>query len=87
MGRFLICTPSGKGLKEDFFFLNKFLFLLAALGLHYCVRAFPSHIEWGLLCVVVRRLLVTVASLPQCTGPMAHGLSSCSSQALECGRP
>ena len=76
-----------KGAEGGLFFFNKFLFLLAALGLHYCVRAFPSHIERGLLCVVVRRLLIMVASLPQCTGPRARGLSSCSSQALECGLP
>ena len=78
-----------KGAEEGlFFFFNKFLFLLAALGLHYWVRAFPGHSERGLLCVVVHRLLVVaVASLSRGTGPRARGLSSCSSQALECRLP
>ena len=44
-------------------FLKIILFLLAALGLHCCVRAFSSCGERGLLFVVVRRLLVAVASL------------------------
>ena len=40
------------------------LFLpLAALGLHCCTRAFSSCGERGLLFVVVRRLLIAVASL------------------------
>ena len=76
-----------KGAEGGLFFLTSFFFFLAALGLHCCVRAFPSHSEWGLLCVVVCRLLIAVASLPRRTGPRACGLSSCSSQALECRLP
>ena len=36
---------------------------LAASGLHCCAWAFCSCDEWGLLFVVVRRLLIVVASL------------------------
>ena len=43
-----------------FLFLNLFL---AALGLYCCPRAFSSCGEWGLLFVVVRGLLIAVASL------------------------
>ena len=47
-----------------FFNLNYFyLFILAALGLRCCVRAFSSCGERGLLFVAVRRLLIVVASL------------------------
>ena len=51
------------------FFLNKFIYLfifnlfLAALGLRCCARAFSSCGEWGPLFVVVRGLLIAVASL------------------------
>ena len=38
-------------------------FFLAALGLHCCMQAFSSCGEQGLLFVVVRRLLIAVASL------------------------
>ena len=64
---------------------------LAALGLCCCAQAFSSCGERGLLFVVVRRLLIAVASL--CCGAwalgarasvaVARGLSSCGSQALE----
>ena len=48
-----------------FLFFNKFiyLFILAALGLRCCMRAFSSCGERGLLFVAVRGLLVVVASL------------------------
>ena len=47
-----------------FGFLNLFIYLfLAALGLRCCVLAFSSFGQQGLLFVVVRRLLVAVASL------------------------
>ena len=47
-----------------FFFFNKFTYLfLAALGLHCCTRAFSSCVERALLCVVVRGLLIAMASL------------------------
>ena len=36
---------------------------MAALGLHCYTRAFSSCGEWGLLFVVVRGLLIAVASL------------------------
>ena len=42
---------------------------LAALGLRCCMQAFSSCGEWGLLFVVVRGLLIVVASLV-----VAHGL-------------
>ena len=49
-----------------FFFLIYLLILfifLAALGLRCCARAFSSCGEHGLLFVVVRRLLIALASL------------------------
>ena len=63
--------------REVFFFLQvllffKFLFIylfLAALGLRCYVQAFSSCGEWGLLFIVVRGLLIAVASLVA-----AHGL-------------
>ena len=42
---------------------------LAALGLHCCAQAFCSCGERGLLFLVVRRLLIVVASLV-----VEHGL-------------
>ena len=45
------------------------VFFLAVLGLRCCVRAFSSCDEQGLLFVVVRGLLITVASLV-----VEHGL-------------
>ena len=45
-------------------FLKFFIYLfLAALGFHCCARAFSSCGEQGLLFVVVRGLLIVVASL------------------------
>ena len=47
-----------------FFFFCKFIYLfLAALGLRCCARAFSSCGERGLLFIVVRGLLIAVASL------------------------
>ena len=47
-----------------FIFINLFFYLfLAALGLCCCARAFSSCGERGLLFVVVRGLLIAVASL------------------------
>ena len=52
------------GLTEHFLKKNIFIYLLlAALGLHCCVRAFSTCGEQGLLFVAVRGLLVAVASL------------------------
>ena len=44
----------------NIYFFNLFL---AALGLCCCTRAFFSCVEWELLFVAVRRLLIVVASL------------------------
>ena len=45
-------------------FKNKFIYLsLAALGPHCCAQAFSSCSERGLLFIVVRGLLIVVASL------------------------
>ena len=60
------------------------------LSLHCCARAFSSCGAWGLLFVAVRGLLIAVASRcgawalgVQASVVAAHGLSSCSTQALE----
>ena len=45
------------------FFKFIYLFIFAVLGLRFCVRAFCSCGERGLLFVVVRGLLIAVASL------------------------
>ena len=45
------------------FFVCLFVCFLAALGLRCCTWAFFSCGEWGLLFVVVHRLLIVVASL------------------------
>ena len=52
-------SQSGLGLCVCIFFF----FFLAALGLCCCVRAFSSGGERGLLFIVVRGLLIAVASL------------------------
>ena len=44
-------------------FFKKIHLFLAALGLRCCVWAFSSCSEWGLLFLVVRGLLIAVASL------------------------
>ena len=49
-----------------FIFLNVFILFylfLAALGLHCCMRDFPSCDERGLLFIVVHRFLIVVSSL------------------------
>ena len=72
-------------------FFSFYLFL-AALGLRGCTWAFSSCGEQGLLFIVVRGLLIAVAS--RCGARalgvwasvvVARGLSSCGSWALECG--
>ena len=77
-----------------FFFLkNKFIYLfLAALGLCCCTRAFSRCGDWGLLFIAVHSLLIVVACLccreralgTRAAVVVAHGLSSCGSQAVEC---
>ena len=48
----------------SFIYIYKFIYLfLAVLGVRCCTRAFSSCDERGLLFVVVRRLLIAVASL------------------------
>ena len=47
----------------SFFKFYLFIYLLAALGLRCCARAFSSCGKRGLLFVVVPRLLIAVASL------------------------
>ena len=66
----LACCSSWKQCKEKvgrFFLKNKFILFiylfLAALGLRCCAWAFSSCGERGLLFVVVRGLLIAVASL------------------------
>ena len=61
-GTYGVCFQSNK--HPRFFFL-----ILAALGLCCCARAFSSCGEQGLLSVVVRGLLIAVASLV-----VEHGL-------------
>ena len=46
-----------------FQFIYLFIYILAALGLRCCARAFSSYDERGLLFVAVHRLLIEVASL------------------------
>ena len=68
-----------------------FYFFLAALGLRFCVWAFCSCGERGLLFVVVCRLLIVVASLVTEHRLQVHrlqqlwhvGFNSCGSWALE----
>ena len=52
------------------FFLTCIYLFLAELGLHCCVQVFSSCGERGYFLVVVRKLLIPVASLV-----VAHGLS------------
>ena len=66
MGGSLFSTSSPTFVTCGVFFLkiNLFTYLfLAALGLHCCMQAFSSCGEWGLLFVVVCRLLIAEASL------------------------
>ena len=53
------------------------------LGLRCCTLAFSSRSEWELLFVAVRGLLTVLVSLVVEHRLLAHGLSGCSSQALE----
>ena len=59
-----LVTYLGGNKYDDRGFLNKFIYLfLAVLGLRCCTRAFSICGRRGLLFVVVRGLLTTVASL------------------------
>ena len=46
-----------------FIYFFVFIYLLAALGLCFCVQAFSNCGEKGLLFIAVRGLLIAVASL------------------------
>ena len=69
---------------STFFNIYKFIYFiylfLAALGLRCCARAFSSCGERGLLFVVVRGLLIAVAS---CCG--ARALGTWASVVVACG--
>ena len=86
-----LCTDFCVNVSLLFFFKNKFIYLLAALGLRCCVRAFSSCNEWGatLRCgtrashcsgfsYCGARALGMRASIV-----VTRRLSSCGSQALE----
>ena len=60
--------------KINLFILIYLFIFLAALGLRCCVRAFSSSCEQGLLFVVVRELLLAVASLVAQHRLQARGL-------------
>ena len=65
-GRFLTTAPRGK----PYILIYKEIFIfLVLLGLHCCAQAFSSCGKRGLLFIVVRRLLIAVASLV-----VEHGL-------------
>ena len=73
------------------FIIYLFIYLLSVFGLHCCTWAFSGYGEWGLLFIVMRGLLIAVASLVAqhvflgvwASVVAARGLSSCGSQALE----
>ena len=52
-----------QGSPSEWFFVNLFILFLAALGLCCCTWVFSSCGERGLLFIVVRGLLIVVASL------------------------
>ena len=56
---------------------------MAALGLHYCMGAFSSCGEWGLLFVEVHRLLTAWLLFLRSTDSRHVGFSSCGLWALE----
>ena len=59
----LLCRVEPISPPVSFFFFFSFIYFLAVLGLHCCTWAFSSCCEQGLLFVVVRGLLIAVASL------------------------
>ena len=71
-------TPKQSDILQSFIFLIYFIYLLlAVLGPRCCAWAFFSCSEWGPLLVVVRGLLIAVASLVA-----KHGLQACRLQQL-----
>ena len=76
------CHPDLGSKNPFFFFINLFIYLfLAALGLHFCVRAFSSCSERGPLFIAVRGPLTIAASLVAEHRLQTHRLSSCGSRA------
>ena len=60
----LSSSSSSKITQVDFFFFFSFIYLLlSALGLHCCTQVFSSCGQWGLLFLVVCRLLILMTSL------------------------
>ena len=60
----LSSSGSSKITQVDFFFFFSFIYLLlSALGLHCCTQVFSSCGQWGLLFLVVCRLLILMTSL------------------------
>ena len=66
-----------RGLIFTLFIYILFYFIIGCLGLPCCTQAFSSCNERGLLFVVVRRLLIAVASLA-----VEHGIQACGLQQL-----
>ena len=62
-------------------YLFIYLFILAVLGLRFCVRAFSSCGKRGPLFIAVRRPLTIVASLVVEHRLQMHRLSNCGSRA------
>ena len=77
------CFACSWGGKCIFFFFYKFiyLFILAVLGLHFCVRAFSSCSKWGSLFIAVRGPLTVAASFVAEHRLQTRRLSSCGSRA------
>ena len=78
------CQNSSNCIVYFFEFLFYFIFIFIYFWLRWVfVWVFFSCIEWGLLFVAVRGLLIAVASLVAEHRLQVHGLSSCGSWALE----
>ena len=58
------------------FFFEDLFYFLAVLSLRCCTRVFSSCGEWGYSLIVVRGLLIEVASLAVGHGLQVHGLSN-----------
>ena len=60
-----------------YIYIYIYIYILTALGLRCCVRAFCSCHKWGLFFIVVRSLLIAVASLVAEHRLWRLGFSSC----------
>ena len=89
-----ICDQKMHNQQGSYLFFNKFTYFIylfqAALDVHCWARASSSCREWGLLFVMLRGLLIAVASLVaehrlqvRASVVVAHRLSSCGSRDLE----